>query len=517
MRNNMIKEIVENGGEIHELVIPSEYTGGTGLCNPSIFLDEEKLYVNIRHVQYSLYHSENKQKFPTLWGPLSYLHPENDMTLSTKNFICEIDKKLFKINSFKEIDTKNIDSTPMWHFVGLEDGRLVKWNNKLFLCGVRRDTTNNGIGRMELSELENGVEVNRTRIEVPNFTSYCEKNWMPIVDMPFHFIKWTNPTEIVKVDLVTNTSKTVKSVDQVVHTNRDIRGGSQVISYKNYYIAITHEVNLFFNKLGQKDANYYHRFIVWDKDWNIVHTSPEFTFFSSNIEFSCGIALVDNSIIVTVGLQDTTSFIIKIPSKYFENFVGITSSCLISKKVYNNSKLLNWVCDTLNDLNNFYLGEYYYSLKQYASAITFFLRSAEYGEDQSIVYEALLKISKCLEFQGNRQTTIKTTLLHAINLQPTRPEAYYFLSKLFENLQQWFECYTYSNLGLLHKNNIKKFITFIDYPGEFALRFQKALSGWWIGRIEESIDTLKTLSQETLPEEYSTIVKWNLSNVVNSN
>jgi len=29
---------------------------------------------------------------------------------------------------------------------------------------------------MELSELENGVEVNRTRIEVPNFTSYCEKN-----------------------------------------------------------------------------------------------------------------------------------------------------------------------------------------------------------------------------------------------------------------------------------------------------------------------------------------------------
>ena len=44
MRNNMIKEIVENGGEIHELVIPSEYTGGTGLCNPSIFLDEEKSY-----------------------------------------------------------------------------------------------------------------------------------------------------------------------------------------------------------------------------------------------------------------------------------------------------------------------------------------------------------------------------------------------------------------------------------------------------------------------------------------
>ena len=58
---------------------------------------------------------------------------------------------------------------------------------------------------MEFSELEinksNVKEINRNRIEVEDKTSYCEKNWMPIKDKPFYFIKWTNPTQIVKVDL----------------------------------------------------------------------------------------------------------------------------------------------------------------------------------------------------------------------------------------------------------------------------------------------------------------------------
>ena len=42
----------------------------------------------------------------------------------------------------------------MWDFVGLEDARLVKWNETYYLCGVRRDTTTNGQGRMELSEID---------------------------------------------------------------------------------------------------------------------------------------------------------------------------------------------------------------------------------------------------------------------------------------------------------------------------------------------------------------------------
>ena len=66
---------------------------------------------------------------------------------------------------------------------------------------------------MELSEIEitndKVIEINRYRIGVPDKTSYCEKNWMPIIDKPFHFVKWSNPTEIVKVSLEECKSTTI--------------------------------------------------------------------------------------------------------------------------------------------------------------------------------------------------------------------------------------------------------------------------------------------------------------------
>ena len=39
-------------------------------------------------------------------------------------------------------------------FVGLEDSRIFRWEGDLYISGVRRDTTENGQGRMELSKIE---------------------------------------------------------------------------------------------------------------------------------------------------------------------------------------------------------------------------------------------------------------------------------------------------------------------------------------------------------------------------
>ena len=112
------------------------------------------------------------------------------------------------------VDTSKLDSDPQWEFVGLEDARLFRWDNKLYLCGVRRDTTTNGEGRMELSEIRAKTtfvdEMSRTRIPAPgNKDSYCEKNWMPIIDKPYHFVKWSNPTEVVHYDIHSKITKTV--------------------------------------------------------------------------------------------------------------------------------------------------------------------------------------------------------------------------------------------------------------------------------------------------------------------
>ena len=203
--DNISQIAIHNGGSITPLIIPAELTGGTGLCNVAIFIDDNgDLLANIRHVHYSLYHSEFNQKYYCKWGALAYLNPEDDLTLTTGNYLCKLDRDTHEILEFKNVDTSKHDIKPIWSFVGLEDGRVFRWNGQLYLCGVRRDVYDNGQGRMELCEIDwtedYCKEQTRERIQHPS-QNYLEKNWMPILDMPYHFIKWTNPLEIVKVNL----------------------------------------------------------------------------------------------------------------------------------------------------------------------------------------------------------------------------------------------------------------------------------------------------------------------------
>jgi hypothetical protein len=315
------KEVIEAGGSLYPLFVDPALTGGTGLCNPSIFVDNEIL-VNVRHVEYTLYHAE-KQKYNHPWGPVQYLHPENDMHLRTNNHLSILDENDFtQKNNFK-VDTSLLDKEPIWTFVGLEDARVVKWGNKLFLCGVRRDTTTNGEGRMELSEIESTEtgykEITRQRIPTPNNgESYCEKNWMPVLDMPYHFVKWCNPTQVVKYDPETKTTAEV-FLGKYVPQKWDYRGSSQVLTYKNYRFCLTHTCEMNKNENGRKNARYRNIFIVWDKDWNVIKYHEPFSFLGGEIEFCCGAALWKNDLLLTFGFQDNSAFILKCPMTFIEN------------------------------------------------------------------------------------------------------------------------------------------------------------------------------------------------------
>ena len=327
MNRNLVKKVISEGGNITPLLIPSSETNGTGLMNPSIYDDNGNLILNLRHVNYTLYHCEGQQLFNNRWGPLAYLNPENDIHLRTNNFLCNLNSDL-SIKDFCRVDTSKLDVEPIWEFVGLEDARVVRWDNKLYLIGVRRDTTTNGVGRMELSEIsiENNIvkEISRIRIEPPNNpNSYCEKNWMPILDMPFHFVKWTNPTEVVKVDLTNKTSQTIHLSLDVISNIPDLRGSSQVINYKDYRMCVVHDVALWKNKLQQKDAKYLHRFVIWDKDWNIVKISEPFSFMDGEIEFCCGMTLYKNDLLITFGFQDNAAFTLKVPSNIIDNVIEL--------------------------------------------------------------------------------------------------------------------------------------------------------------------------------------------------
>jgi hypothetical protein len=323
---NLVQRAVAHGGKLAPLVIPHGLTAGTGLMNPSLYIDNEgDILVNLRHVNYSLYHSENTQQFPSPWGPLAYLHPEKDQRLVTVNYLCRLNKDL-EITNYCQVEMMNLHE-PIWTFVGLEDARIVQWENNYYLIGVRRDTTTNGQGRMEYSQIEidkknwSAKEVHRVRIPAPapNDT-YCEKNWMPVVDMPYHFIKWTMPTELVKCRTDIPSTNTV-FVKETPKAPKDQRGGSQVITWGDYYICFTHEVDLWKNYLKQKDAIYRHRLVVWDKEFNFVGLSNAFSFLDAQIEFCVGAAVLGDDILISFGFQDNAAFVLKASKIFIEEMI----------------------------------------------------------------------------------------------------------------------------------------------------------------------------------------------------
>jgi tetratricopeptide (TPR) repeat protein len=516
MNNNLCKRALENGGSVNYLLIPANITEGLGLTNPSLVYNNGEYLLNLRHVQYTLYHSEGKQKFQTLWGPLAYLNPEDDVTLRTTNYLCKLDSNTLGIDIVHKVDTSKLDVKPVWEFIGLEDARVVNWENNLYLTGVRRDTKTNGEGRMELSLIEDNAEVKRTRIEPPT-TSYCEKNWMPILDMPFHYVKWSSPTEIVKHIPGTNTSETVKLVEQNLNIPRDIRGGSQVITVGDYRIAITHEVDLWKNEQDKKDAHYYHRFIVWDRNWNIVAHSEEFKFMTANIEFSCGLAFDGNDFIIPFGFQDSTAFILRLPRHVFESMTNIILEYdqEYKSKGITPSKLENFIKDPFHAANNFKLAEFYFEQGHTASALAFYLRAAEYGNFYENVYESLLMVAKCISVQGRRRTTEKGLWLNAMAFAPERPEAYLFLSEIAESNQQYHEAYSYAIAGLANAEHADNITSNVGYLGKYQLEFQQAVSAWWIGRSQESRDCfIKLVNKgEKLSQKYKDLVQTNITSL----
>lgn len=168
--------------------------------------------------------------------------------------------------------------------------------------------------------------------------------------------------------------------------------------------------------------------------------------------------------------------------------------------------------------NNYNLALHYESIHQTASAISYYLRCAERSSVPELQYECLLRASSCFEKQGKRNFTVQGLMQHAISILPTRPEAYFLLSRFYEKEDRsgsWHDSYTIASIGEKvadHKST--PLINPIDYPGEYAITFQKAVAAWWCGLCEESRDLFIQLQNNpNLNEEFRNAVEYNIANL----
>jgi tetratricopeptide (TPR) repeat protein len=157
----------------------------------------------------------------------------------------------------------------------------------------------------------------------------------------------------------------------------------------------------------------------------------------------------------------------------------------------------------------------YEALDQKASAISFYLRAAEYGAKthQLIVYTSLLKMAKLFEGLNNRKHTVISCWRQAITVDPYRPEAYFFMAQKYEQEGAWQESYMWASMGLANVSS-EPLPTDVGYPGVIGLKFEQAVCGWWIGRREESIGTFEALLKEDIPDTYRTAIQANLEKIL---
>lgn len=159
---------------------------------------------------------------------------------------------------------------------------------------------------------------------------------------------------------------------------------------------------------------------------------------------------------------------------------------------------------------NFAVAVEYERINQSASAVSFYIRTCEYGEKYypELVYTSLIKLAQCFDSQKDRLYTVSNALLQAISYNPHRREAYFFMAQFYEKAQQWQECFTYTTMGLAQQEAE-------SLPAEtgykpYGLLFERAVAAYWIGRKDMSLELFRYLENLDLTPEYRSSVEDNL-------
>lgn len=171
--------------------------------------------------------------------------------------------------------------------------------------------------------------------------------------------------------------------------------------------------------------------------------------------------------------------------------------------------------DPFNPELNFKCAMEYKKQNQTASAVSFYLRTAEYGEGV-LVYNSLLKVAQCFDDQKDRVNTVSNCILQALAYMPERPEAYFLMAQFHERLGNWQECYTWAMLGLEAITPSQPLEDAVGYYGDYCLEFERAVAAWWIGRKDESESIFNELLSRDIAPEYRSAIEFNLSRLTNA-
>lgn len=258
--------------------------------NPSIAADGDGFRMLVRTANYfeedGVYHGVDES---------------DDTTTRTRNYLVSLDSTLSITDVWPVKDRSDHGGRYESPVVGFEDCRLFAVDGRWYASATSRE--GNPDHRCEQVLLTfDGAQVTTARVLAGPDTMRDEKNWMPAVGPDgLRFVYSCDPTVVLRCD-------PRSGVLEISHEHPGsaaaggFRGGSQGVAVEGGTLFVTHEVTAF----GRRRV-YSHRFVLFDKTWELTAASPPFCFLDATVEFCAGMAPYGDKLVLSFGARDDTA------------------------------------------------------------------------------------------------------------------------------------------------------------------------------------------------------------------
>lgn len=268
-----------------------------------IYNDKEEKYQGIvRAVNYSI-----TDKF-------EYRIRDKNNTVCTINYWTEFDKNFNNISQY-EIDCKT-DKIRNSHIKGLEDIRICILEGKVYGIVVDWEHCEHHHPSILLTHLDlvNGKYIINTVFPITYKNNICQKNWTLFTENSKMYALYSHhPLTILEINPEDGDYKIIK--EQYSDYNlKDIRGSANPIKIGDDWLVLVHEV------VHKDTRKYYHRFLKYSRNWDLLDISEPFYFKELFVEFSLSIShriiRRDNSDIYIINIfyssRDNTSDVLSL-------------------------------------------------------------------------------------------------------------------------------------------------------------------------------------------------------------
>ena len=310
---NLVKESVGCGGNLG--YIRGDIIKKKGVGNSSIEKLGDKIYVTYRVCDYTFisFRYNNRDK-KSCWYPNITEFP--DSKFGSENVIGILNKDTLSVENQTQF-LKNPDKGKFL-YSGYEDVRLINWGGKLHASCSKPNAVQ---GMSNIPMMIIGLNENfGSEFEINCKIADVEKNWMPVEGQPMTYLYSTgSPLCVIKIS---EKEATLVKRDDNIKFETFYKGSTQARLYKDHYVVMVHYNETSNDENGMLCYKYFHKFLVYDKDWNFVRESEPFAFMDYTVEFSCGFLIDGGFVYTTFSIFDNVSFVLKTPIAYFDWLVG---------------------------------------------------------------------------------------------------------------------------------------------------------------------------------------------------